>query len=57
MLLDLLVKYSNIDFIVILMKLFNLGNLTIKDCEKFREKRDTEKELLEIQSNVVDVKG
>ncbi len=55
--LDLLVKYSNIDFIVILMKLFNLGNLTIKDCEKFRKKRDTEKELLEIQSNVVDVKG
>jgi hypothetical protein len=55
--LDLLVKYSNIDFIVILIKLFNLGNLTIKDCEKFRKKRDAEKELLEIQSNIVDVKG
>ena len=34
-----------------------LGSLTIKDCEKFRKKRDTEKELMEIQANAVDVKG
>ena len=34
-----------------------LGNLTIKDCEKFRKKRDTEKELEEIQSKAVQVKG
>lgn len=34
-----------------------LGSLSIKECEKFRQKRDTEKELLEIQANVVDVKG
>ncbi|CAF1542814.1 unnamed protein product, partial [Adineta steineri] len=33
------------------------GSLTIKDCQKFREKRDTEKELLEIQSTSVDVTG
>jgi hypothetical protein len=39
------------------LNLFHLGNLTIKDCEKFRKKRDTEKELLEIQANAVDVKG
>jgi hypothetical protein len=40
-----------------LIKLFSLGNLTIKDCEKFRKKRDTEKELFEIQANAVDVQG
>ena len=34
-----------------------LGSLTIKECEKFRQKRDTEKELLEIQASAVDVKG
>lgn len=35
----------------------NLGSLTIKECEKFRIKRDTEKELLDIQSTSVSVKG
>ena len=34
-----------------------VGNLSIKECEKFRQKRDTEKELLEIQANAVDVQG
>jgi hypothetical protein len=33
------------------------GNLTIKECEKFRKKRDTAKELFDIQANAVDVKG
>ncbi|CAF1084767.1 unnamed protein product [Rotaria sp. Silwood1] len=33
------------------------GNLSIKECGKFRKKRDTEKELLEIQANAVHVKG
>ncbi|CAF4133596.1 unnamed protein product, partial [Rotaria magnacalcarata] len=33
------------------------GSLTIKECEKFRKKRDTEKELLEIQATSVTVKG
>ncbi|CAF2787198.1 unnamed protein product [Rotaria sp. Silwood2] len=44
-----------------LKSLFNkagfTGSLSIKECEKFRKKRDTEKELLEIQANAVDVKG
>ena len=39
------------------LNLFNLGSLSIKECQKFREKRDTENELLEIQSKAVDVKG
>jgi hypothetical protein len=29
----------------------------MKDCEKFRKKRDTEKELMDIQENSIDVKG
>ncbi|CAF0752717.1 unnamed protein product [Rotaria sordida] len=33
------------------------GSLAIKECEKFRKKRDAEKELLEIQANSVNVKG
>lgn len=33
------------------------GKSTLKTCEKFREKRATEKELVEIRANVVDVKG
>ena len=33
------------------------GSLSLKDCRKFREKRDGEKELIEIQASAVDVKG
>ncbi|CAF4164026.1 unnamed protein product, partial [Rotaria sp. Silwood2] len=37
--------------------IFNLGSLSIKECEKVRKKRDPEKVLLEIQANAVNVKG
>lgn len=33
------------------------GSLSLKDCRKFREKRDSEKELMEIQASAIDVKG
>ena len=36
---------------------FSLANLTIKECEKFRKKRDIKNELLEIQETVVKVEG
>ena len=33
------------------------GSLSLKDCRRFREKRDSEKELMEIRASAVDVKG
>ena len=56
MILDLLVrlvKYNN----YFIECVFILGRITMKACEKFRNKREREQELMEIQANVVKIEG